>query len=73
MSSGLMFGLSARNSTGKQYLYFDGDDEGFWMTLIGEYETKPIQIDFDTMSRESVEDLIKLLQARLPELPKEQQ
>ena len=44
--------LSANNSSGSQKLYLcRDDDKQYFFTLTGKYESKDIQIDFDTMSK----------------------
>ncbi len=52
--------LEAKNSSGEQTLYLSSQEEGcevcYWFTLCGEYEGKSIQIDFNEMSREALEE-----------------
>ncbi|MBL4575596.1 MAG: hypothetical protein JKY51_05810, partial [Opitutaceae bacterium] len=44
--------LSASNSSGAQKLYLIlDDDSNYFFTLVGRYDNKDIQIDFDTMSK----------------------
>lgn len=58
----ITFGLSAENCSGNQYLHFqEGAGEGLNITLTGNYEGKDIQIDFDYLTPEEVNDLIFLL------------
>jgi len=61
--------LNAENSSGKQTLYLAASGEEFFFTLTGEYEGKPIQIDFDPMTRKQLEDLSVAMQLILGALP----
>lgn len=63
----LTIGLTAKNSNGVQRLFFDKSDEGeYYFTLTGEYKGQQIQIDFEELTGEDVEDLIYLIRARKP-------
>ncbi len=58
--------LKAKNSSGEQELCLvnDGAYEGhnyYHFTLSGEYKGHDIQIDFDTMSREELEDYHEMI------------
>lgn len=57
--------LSANNSSGAQKLYLILDDDSqYFFTLVGNYENKDIQIDFDTMSKEELteaRDMINIM------------
>lgn len=64
----LTLGLRAKNSSGTQRLFFDKEEnDEFSFTLVGEYKGEPIQIDFESMTGEEIEDLICLVRARKPE------
>lgn len=59
----MIFGFTADNSSGKQALHFSqGKDGSLEITLVGKYGGDIIQIDFDALDAESVDDLIYLLQ-----------
>ena len=63
----LTIGLTAKNTNGAQRLFFDKSDEGgYYFTLVGEYKEQQIQIDFEELTGEDVEDLIYLIRARKP-------
>lgn len=49
--------LEAMNSSGEQFLELVRQDDEFWFCLYGEYNGKEIQIDFDDMSREKLEEI----------------
>jgi hypothetical protein len=51
------FTLSARNSSGEQTLAMSEHNGEFWFTLCGTYNGKPIQIDFDTLTKSEMEDI----------------
>ena len=63
------FELKAKNSSGEQTLHLTSakGEKEFWFTLCGEYEGKPIQIDFDIMARTDLEDLSVAIQLILDE------
>jgi hypothetical protein len=63
------FKLKARNSSGEQTLHLTSakGEKEFWFTLCGEYGGKPIQIDFDIMTRADLEDLSVAMQMILDE------
>lgn len=65
----LSFALRARNSSGHQILFLDRQPDGtFQLTLCGTYEDKEIQLDFDELTKEDLDDLIRLLSSRLPKV-----
>lgn len=49
--------LQANNSTGEQKLWLSHDDGDYWFTLCGDYRGEKIQIDFNDMGREGLEEL----------------
>lgn len=51
------FKLTAKNSSGEQALTLVKNEGEFWFVLTGNYKGEPIQIDFDEMTREELEDL----------------
>ena len=57
--------LSASNSSGSQKLFLIMDDDGqYFFTLVGTYERKDIQIDFDTITKQElteVRDMIDII------------
>lgn len=58
----IIFGLIADNSSGKQRLHFTKCDDGdLYLSLTGYYEGKDIQIDFDELTTDDIDDLIHLL------------
>lgn len=57
--------LTAKNSSGIQRLVIDSSSGETNLTLIGEFENKPIQIDFDSLDAREVRELISLLEHRL--------
>lgn len=59
----LSFSLTAKNSSGKQSLFITSDKENneINFTLVGEYENKPIQIDFDPINQEDYQELVDYL------------
>ena len=61
--------LKARNSSGEQTLHLTSakGEKEFWFTLCGEYRDNPIQIDFDIMTREDLENLSVAMQLILDE------
>jgi len=59
--------LRAKNSSGLHYLFIDKEEENkILLCLTGTYKDKPIQIDFDALTIEDIQDLITLLKSRLP-------
>ena len=62
--SDVKFNMYARNSSGVQTMYLtkqhDEDEAGYFFTLVGDYEGKDIQIDFDVTSRAN---LLRMKQA----------
>ena len=63
----LSVNLKAENSSGTQELIFqyynyDSGDKFFYATLCGTHNHKPIQIDFDEMSKNEVDEMILTLQ-----------
>lgn len=58
----IMFGLTAKNSSGTQKLYFTKNEcDGVSLTLTGVYNGQDIQIDFDDLDRDEINDIIYLL------------
>lgn len=59
----LQFNLKAKNSNGKHGLIFDADyhNEEIHVCLTGEYKGEAIQIDFDPISEDDLDDLIEYL------------
>lgn len=59
--------LKAENSSGEQFLYIQRDDKEdlIFLTLVGEYEGKDIQIDFDPIIDEHFADTLKILLSQL--------
>lgn len=58
----IMFGLTAKNSSGKQVLHFTKNDtDGFDLALTGKFDGKDIQIDFESLDRDEVNEVIHLL------------
>jgi hypothetical protein len=55
--------LKAKNSSGKQKLYLDYHDEfnDVTATLVGRYNDKDIQIDFDSIKPKQLKRMIKRL------------
>ena len=51
--------LRAKNSSGEQTLHLSEDDGQYWFTLCGQYQGRPIQIDFDEMTQSELEELRK--------------
>ena len=49
--------LKAKNSSGEQTLWLQEDDGDYYFTLVGKYNGENIQIDFDTLSREKIEEI----------------
>ena len=49
--------LLANNSSGEQQLSLTADGDDYWFTLFGKYHGSLIQIDFDELSREQLEDI----------------
>lgn len=65
----LSFVLHAKNSSGHQMLFLDRQPDGaFQLTLCGTYEGKEIQLDFDELSKDDLDDLIRFLSSRLPKV-----
>lgn len=65
----LSFALRARNSSGHQILFLDRQSDGtFQLTLCGTYEGKEIQVDFDELTKDDLDDLIRFLSSRLPKV-----
>tara|TARA_R100000322_G_scaffold52917_1_gene32854 strand:+ start:592 stop:855 length:264 start_codon:yes stop_codon:yes gene_type:complete len=60
--------LTADNSSGRQNLFFDRQDDGeISVTLVGVYEGREIQLDFDNMTERDLDDFISYLQRRKQE------
>ena len=57
--------LTAKNSSGIQRLVIDSSNLETNLTLVGEFEGRPIQIDFDSLDAHEVRELISLLEHRL--------
>lgn len=58
--------LSANNSSGKQELHLTEDEPGeFGFTLVGVHNEKKIQIDFDTLDREQLNDMMTMIDMML--------
>ena len=59
----LTFGLSAKNSESRLHLLFSREEgsEEIDPTIIGVHEGRDIQIDFDPLTDEEIDDLIHLL------------
>ena len=57
--------LTAKNSSGLQRLIIEKDKKQTLLTLVGEFNRNPIQIDFDSLSVNEVKELISLLENRL--------
>ncbi len=49
--------LKAKNRSGEQTLWLQEDDGDYYFTLVGKYNGENIQIDFDTLSREKIEEI----------------
>ncbi len=49
--------LKAKNSDGEQVLWLVEDNNEYWFTLVGDYDKKPIQIDFDIVDRKFLEEM----------------
>ena len=64
----LEFSISAKNSSGVQRLIFDVDHECLYACLYGVYEGKDIQIDFDGMNIDEVNELIRYLELKRKKL-----
>lgn len=58
----IIFGLRAENSSGMQLLHFSLEDNELGLTLTGDYNKESIQIDFDSLNKQEVNDLIGLLE-----------
>jgi hypothetical protein len=67
---GIEFGLLADNSSGKQRLLFTRniENKSLDVTLLGKYDDSDIQIDFDSLCIEDVEDLIYFLDHNLKKM-----
>ena len=57
----IIFGLKASNSSGNQLLHFNKANNGLHLTLTGDFKGDNIQIDFDELNQEDLEDFISLL------------
>lgn len=49
--------LKAKNSSGEQRLHLTESKGEYWFTLCGEFDRKPIQIDFDSMGKSELEEM----------------
>lgn len=65
---GLCYVLKAKNNNQEVQLYIDKDNTTgeFWFTLTGKYKGDNIQIDFDDISGEELEEFIDFLSMKLP-------
>lgn len=61
--------LKAKNSSGEQTLWLQEDDGDYYLTLVGKYNGENIQIDFDTLSREKIEEIHLAIGLILVETP----
>lgn len=57
----LQLNLKAKNSNGDHKLIFDYENEEINATLTGEYKGENIQIDFDPIGEDELDDLIGYL------------
>lgn len=57
----IMFGIKASNSSGTQLLHFNKSDNGLDLTLTGDLNGQNIQVDFDELDQEDLQDLISIL------------
>lgn len=57
--------LYARNSSGTQKLYLNKDGEEPFFTLVGDYNNKPIQIDFDVTSKANLLRIKQMIEIAL--------
>jgi hypothetical protein len=59
----IIFGLKAKNSSGEQSLHFSKGESGHGvdLTLVGVYRGEGVQIDFDALDDEDIDDLVLLL------------
>lgn len=64
---GLCYVLKAKNNNQEVQLYVDKDDltDNFWFTLTGKYKGDNIQIDFDDISGEELEEFIDFMSMKL--------
>lgn len=53
---GLIFGLTAKNSTGEQKLVLDLENEKVFLCIYGIYKEKDFQIDFNGMDKEEFQE-----------------
>ena len=63
----LTFGFDANNSSGAQALVFTKDEEKdiVYPCLLGEHKGEAIQVDFNGLDREELQDLIGFLEMQL--------
>lgn len=64
---GLCYVLKAKNNNQEVQLYIDKDNTTgeFWFTLTGKYKGDNIQIDFDDISGEELEEFVDFLSMKL--------
>jgi hypothetical protein len=61
----LSFVLHAKNSSGHQMLDIERMDDGtYGLTLYGQLEGKPIQVDFDGLTQRDMDDLVAFISIR---------
>lgn len=62
----LSFVLHARNSSGHQMLDIEREPDGkYGLTLYGQLDGQPIQVDFDSLDQRDMDDLIAFISLRL--------
>lgn len=63
----ISFALKAENSSGIQHLIIDYNEEekDFSFTLCGNHKGEAIQIDFDPLTADEMDDLVSVIEARI--------
>lgn len=65
----LSFVIHAKNSSGHQVLDIERMDDGaYGLTLYGQLDGKPLQVDFDTLTQRDMDDLVSFISIRSNQL-----